>query len=484
MGGFQAGGTVRRDSIYIERRADRELPDSLSSGHLCYVLAPRQIGKSSLTARVAAKLRVGGVRSALIDLSSSGSSDTTQEQFYLGLLEELAEQLELPDPIEAWRSSAGRPPVQRWRSFLRNQVLEKLAQPIVIFLDEVDSMRTFPGWSGDFFAELRAAYNTRARDPLFERLTFCLSGVAEPTDLVRDTSRAPFNIGRRVELEDFTRGELDGFAEGLPVEPARAAMLLDAVHAWTRGHPYMTQRLCEHLSLERELASADPAALVASSVQTLFLERGRTEDVNLAPVEAFFGREHAGVRTARILALYDRVLDGARIPYNAENPDHTALFLGGMIAAERNENGAFLRVRNEIIRRVFDSAWVDDRRADRLLSRPLREWLGLQRPASSLLRERDLESARIWAAGRDDLTAEERDFIIESFAEALSEERRYTRATTLDSQGKQADLRAATRELEARLSAAGAWRWTALALLISLLLVTALFAHLLFWGRG
>src|SRR5262249_58445640 len=44
---FQDGGTVRRGSIYIERRADHELYRLLLEGEFCYVLRSeeRRVGK-------------------------------------------------------------------------------------------------------------------------------------------------------------------------------------------------------------------------------------------------------------------------------------------------------------------------------------------------------------------------------------------------------------------------------------------------------
>jgi len=56
---FQAGGTLAPDApSYVERAADRELFERVSAGELCYVLTPRQMGKSSLMAPTAERLRL------------------------------------------------------------------------------------------------------------------------------------------------------------------------------------------------------------------------------------------------------------------------------------------------------------------------------------------------------------------------------------------------------------------------------------------
>src|SRR5579872_2922391 len=82
---FQSGGTLRPESLYVERPADTELPEALRRGEFCYVLAPRQIGKSSLRIRTAQKLETAGIRCASIDLTSIGTSQLSPEQWYFGL---------------------------------------------------------------------------------------------------------------------------------------------------------------------------------------------------------------------------------------------------------------------------------------------------------------------------------------------------------------------------------------------------------------
>ena len=40
-------------------------------------------------------------------------------------------------------------------------------------------------------------------------ITFCLLGVATPSDLIRNVNTTPFNIGYRIELTDFTEAEAE-----------------------------------------------------------------------------------------------------------------------------------------------------------------------------------------------------------------------------------------------------------------------------------
>ena len=83
MPGFYiTGGTLRRDApCYVERSADAELYGSLREGRFCYVLTARQMGKSSLMVRTAARLReeAGGV--AVLDRQVALRAVTLEPDF-------------------------------------------------------------------------------------------------------------------------------------------------------------------------------------------------------------------------------------------------------------------------------------------------------------------------------------------------------------------------------------------------------------------
>src|SRR5438309_1221884 len=102
---FISGGTLRADApSYVERQADQDLYHGLMGGEFCYVLTSRQMGKSSLMNRTAARLRQAGVDVAVLDLTGLGQN-LSPEQWYGGLLRMLGRQLErsgaLEDELEA-----------------------------------------------------------------------------------------------------------------------------------------------------------------------------------------------------------------------------------------------------------------------------------------------------------------------------------------------------------------------------------------------
>ena len=361
-GFYVTGGTLRRDApSYVARRADEELFGGLSEGRFCYVLTSRQMGKSSLMVRTAARLRESGASVAVLDLTAIGQN-LTPEQWYDGLLGRVGQQLDLEDELEDfWDDNKRLGPLQRWTRALREVVLEKVKGPVVLFVDEIDSVRSLPFSSDEFFAALREFYNRRTEDPEMHRLTLCLLGVATPSDLIKDVRTTPFNVGQRIELTDFAEGEARPLAAGLGRDEKLGMSLVRRVLYWTGGHPYLTQRLCQAVADD---ASVQSTAGVDRLCEELFLSnRARERDDTLLFVRERLLRGE-GERVA-LLDLYARVRGGRAVPDDETDPLVSALRLSGIARAERGR----LRVRNRIYEHVFDRAWIAANMPDAELQR-------------------------------------------------------------------------------------------------------------------
>ncbi len=397
---FQFTGGLLERSIYVERPADRLLPEALLAGEYCHILAPRQIGKTSICFRAARELARRGVRCAQVDVTAAGTPSTAEE-WYFGLVDEIARRLRLPDPLDAWQARAGVAPAQRFRDFVRALVEGPRGEsPLVIFLDEIEMVRLSPVDVDDFLLILRSFHEERGVSPALRRLAFCLIGVTTPNDLIKNKSVTPFNVSKPIRVDDFTREEVSALAPGLHGLDASPAALLDAVYRWTDGHPYMTMRACFELARQRRVARGGEQAAVDEVVRELFLERP-LEDTNLNYAarrfeDPKFDRE--GSRLADKIQLYRRVLAQRDPPAHNESAVQMELRICGMVKdVEVAPGKRVLRPRNRIYESALDMEWLRSKGDRRFVSDAVWKWLDSGKNEAALLRGVVLEKALAWA---------------------------------------------------------------------------------------
>ena len=161
---YVIGGTLRHDApSYVERQADKDLLEGLLQAEFCYVLTSRQMGKSSLMVRTATKLREQGVAVVVLDLTAIGQN-LTPEQWYDGVMMRVGRELQLENELEEFCETSRLSPVQRAFTALRDVVLRNRNSPVVIFVDEIDTVRSLPFSTDEFFAAIRECYNRRSED--------------------------------------------------------------------------------------------------------------------------------------------------------------------------------------------------------------------------------------------------------------------------------------------------------------------------------
>ncbi len=348
---FVTGGALLADAgSYVARAADTDLLAALRAGEFCYVLTTRQMGKTSLTVRTAAQLREDGRAVVVLDLTAFGQN-LDVEQWYFSMLSNVATKLELEDEMEAyWEANLRRAPLHRFMGAIREVYLEKKRKPLTIFVDEIDVVRSLRQFKADeFFAGIRECYNRRSEDPQLQRLAFCLLGVATPSDLISDQRMTPFNIGRGIELADFTREEAAVLAAGLSPYRETALALLDRVLMWTGGHPYLTQRLCAEVAKAGVQAPREVDGICTSVFLTA---DASSRDENLQFVRERLLRSE--IDPVPLLDSYARVCRGERFAYDDHNPVHNELRLSGIV---RVLNGT-IQPRNRVYSWVFDLKWV------------------------------------------------------------------------------------------------------------------------------
>jgi predicted AAA+ superfamily ATPase len=196
----------------------------LKEGKFCYVLNSRQMGKSSLCHKTIQKLQIDGMSCAFIDLTEIGSNNVTPVEWYKGLIKRFIKEFKLSKDINLkiwWEEQGDLSNEQKLSLLIEEVLLVKIkSEKIFIFIDEIDNILSLDFSLDDFFALIRFFYNNRAKNLEYNRLVFILSGVATPSDLIKDKTKTPFNIGTAIDLKGFDITEVDTLIRGLETQVA------------------------------------------------------------------------------------------------------------------------------------------------------------------------------------------------------------------------------------------------------------------------
>jgi hypothetical protein len=244
------GGAVKlSDKLYVERDADSRLKDQLTKwGTTTTIRAPRQTGKTSLLMRGIQHARSQDHTVVFFDIQSSGRERLVSSEVFLrGMAEAISDELALDEPLleQAWQGTRGA--AVKLQRFLEKQVLPGLDKPLVLAIDEADSLLQSNFYT-DFFGLLRSWHNRRATNSKWEKFNLVLVISTEPYLLIADVNQSPFNVGLHLGLSDFTVDQVRdlNLRHGSPVNANDLAALMNLL----QGHPYLTRRALYALAVE------------------------------------------------------------------------------------------------------------------------------------------------------------------------------------------------------------------------------------------
>ena len=419
---YQVGGTLPPSNpYYVEREADNKLFQSLTKGEFCYVFNSRQTGKSSLQVHVRKKLEAQGIICAYIDLSSI-DTNTNIESWYLTIIDEISASL-LPeiDIFDWWDEIPNQNILAKFSKFFREVLLQEIQEKIIIFIDEIDTVLSLKFSTDDFFRFIRSCYNKRALKSAYQRLTFCLLGVTDPSYLINNKENTPFNIGTAIELRGFTFAEAQKpLIKGIKQQLENPETVLKEILAWTNGQPFLTIKLL-HLLKEKNTNSRPN---ISEVIQTYVIENWESQDhpEHLKTIrDRLLFQKHL---SQKILILYQDILHNINKNKRIKADDSDRqdakieLLLSGLII---KKNG-YLVVNNKIYEHIFNLNWIKQE-LTKLLSeqRPrwyvekITLWLNSNRQDKSvLLTPEELINFQQWTSDDRSLNKEDLGFLYRS----------------------------------------------------------------------
>ncbi len=358
VGFYQVGGDLRfQHPSYVKRKADEDLYQALKSGEFCYVFNSRQMGKSSLGIQIQQRLRGDGYACCFISLTEIGS-EATADEWYFSLADIIASKLNISDDVsDWWNEHESMPALSRFGHFIKTVLLREVEQNIVIFIDEIDSVRRLKFRADDFFALIRSFYNNRVEQPEYKRLTFTLLGVSTPSDLIQSENCTPFNIGRAISLKGFQLHEAQPLAKGLLEKSTHPEEILEEILYWSGGQPFLTQKLCKLVAESAELIPSESAArFVEKLIQDKIIYNWEEQD-NPEHLKTIRNRLlNNGNLIRRLLQVYQSILKNKEISSD-DSSEQLELQLSGLVV---NQDGK-LKIRNPIYAQVFNRDWLEQK---------------------------------------------------------------------------------------------------------------------------
>ena len=339
--------TIIPPELYVIREADKQLRNVLKDmGRPGYILVARQMGKTNLLLNAKRELEDHDNAFIYVDLSAPFSSERECFRHIIDTALETRADIfrDCKQQIVGARQASPVPPYKEHENELRT-LLNAISGKVVIILDEIDSL-TKGVFSDKVFAQIRSVYFTRMNYPQFNRLTYVLSGVVEPNEIIKDKRISPFNIGEKIYLDDFNSEQFFDFL-------SRAGLVLhkevaDRIYYWANGNPRLTWDIC--LDIEDKIGSGHFVTPdeVDISVKKLYLS-----DFTKAPVDHIREVVSADdeLRSAITVIKYGK---GHTLPDSTKNK----LYLTGIIRSVASQKA--VTIKNKIIEAALSEQWLLD----------------------------------------------------------------------------------------------------------------------------
>ncbi len=245
------GGQLALDSpFYVYRPPAESLcyEAILQPGALVRIKAPRQMGKTSLVARMLMQVRQRQFHTVLLNLQLADDSILKElNLFFRWFCAVVTQDLGLPNQLETyWDELFGSS--YNCTNYFERYVLTELKSPLVLALDNVHVLFDHPRVAVNFFRMLRAWYE-KARyggenSPLWQKLRLVVVYSTE-VYVPLSVNHSPFNAGLAVHLPRLTVGQIQDLAQRYRLDAPQeyAEQLL----ALVGGNPYLVQLSFHHL---------------------------------------------------------------------------------------------------------------------------------------------------------------------------------------------------------------------------------------------
>ncbi|HEY9851793.1 MAG TPA: AAA-like domain-containing protein [Leptolyngbyaceae cyanobacterium] len=248
-------GQVRLDSTFYIERFPHEIQcykAIMQPGALIRIKAPRQMGKTSLMARILYQAKEQGYRTVPLSFQHADTAVFTNlNELLRWFCTKISRKLKLPNQVdEYWTDTYGSK--DNCTAYFEDCILPQIDSPLVLGLDEVDRVFQYPNIADDFFGLLRAWYEEAGYSDsdsfLWEKLRLIVVHSTE-VYIPLNVNQSPFNVGLPIELSEFSQQQVYDLAQrhGLDWQTNYIEKLMSIIG----GHPYLIRVAFYHAALQK-----------------------------------------------------------------------------------------------------------------------------------------------------------------------------------------------------------------------------------------
>lgn len=331
---FSSYGPVNTKTNYYAPREElidrtyRQLVGNTSKpdGHYITIWAPRQTGKTWIMQQVMRRIRSEDVIDVAYLTLQAAHNETTIE----GIWSLISSQL------SAWRGKP-LPAIKSWREFRHYFSPQYFDRPLVLILDEFDSLPTEQILA--FVTEFRGIYSiqdlmTDSADDEKKSLLHGMALIGVHSVLgIENSSGSPFNIQRNIHVPNLTHQEVRGLFDWYSKESGQAvdADVIERLMYETAGQPGLVCWFGEQLT---EVYNRNEPAITVRDFDYVY-----NAAVEALPNNTILNIVSKAKEPSHKPIVLNLFKTNSKVPFRYDEPRINYLYLNGVIDQELDEDG-------------------------------------------------------------------------------------------------------------------------------------------------
>ncbi|MEM9002984.1 MAG: AAA-like domain-containing protein [Cyanobacteria bacterium P01_F01_bin.86] len=221
-------------------------------GTLIRLKSPKLTGKTSLINFVLARLTTEGIRTINLSLRMADRQHhfSNIDIFLRWFCFNVEQELGLESQLNRYWNAEWLGSKVSCTTYFEKCLLAQDDAPVMLCLDDIDLLFSYPELYEDFFGLLRSWYEKARSRPQWKKLRLMLAHSTEAY-IRLNINQSPFNVGLPVELAEFTIDQAQQLAQRTHWESSPAG--IKKLIALLGGHPYLLEKAFDYLKANPQL---------------------------------------------------------------------------------------------------------------------------------------------------------------------------------------------------------------------------------------